>query len=108
MAKRISDEVRVMRCLRALSPEKREAVLNVAVAEFSPGKPKKPKVKMVVSVSGSKEGRTRFALKKPDGVAQFHEEITRQDQSDAKDAVERAAQHKTEMARHPANQNREG
>jgi len=40
MARRVSEEVRVMDSLRALSAEKREVVLNLALAEFR-GKAKK-------------------------------------------------------------------
>ena len=34
MARRVSEEVRVMDSLRALSTEKRDVVLNLALAEF--------------------------------------------------------------------------
>ena len=44
MARRVSEEVRVMDSLRALSTEKRDVVLNLALAEFR-NKSKKPAAK---------------------------------------------------------------
>jgi len=35
MSRRIPEEVRIMGALRELSPEKREVVLNLALAEFT-------------------------------------------------------------------------
>lgn len=34
MARRVSEEVRIMELLRSMAPEKREVILNLALAEF--------------------------------------------------------------------------
>ena len=45
MSKRVTDEVRIMESLRALPQEKREVVLNLAVAEFGAKAKAKPAAK---------------------------------------------------------------
>ena len=57
MARRVSEEVRVMDSLRALSTEKRDVVLNLALAEFrtkskKPAAKKKPAPVAAASLTG--------------------------------------------------------
>jgi hypothetical protein len=68
MPRRTSDEVRIMESLRSLPKEKREVVLNLAVAEFrpSPRKGRKPKSEVPVGPTGDGTADLQaFSTEKP-------------------------------------------